>query len=500
MDVVHSSLTALDWVVIVFYGLGMLGIGYYYSRKNKTADDYMLGGRGMKSWKVGISLFATMFSAITYLSLPGELIKHGPMMFLWLTPIPFIYIVVAYYFIPFIMKLKVSSAYELLEKKLGVQNRVLAAIFFLIMRFLWMAVIIYMVAEKVIIPILGWSEQAALAVSIVMGIVTIIYTSIGGLRGVVITDVVQSFVLFGGTILAIVLIIMQLGGVTAIIPAEWPENWQGWVFFDTNARISFVTAFISTFAWFVFTAGSDQMSIQRCLATRDVKEARRMYLSNLVVDTLVQLLLLILGFSLFAYVQMHPEFLPNGKTIINSADTLFPRFIAHGFPVGISGLVLAGLLAAAMSSLSSGLNSSSLSIVNDFILRFSKKKMTEKEKVKLATIISFLIGVVIVLLSLVIGKIKGNLLELTFKTVNMLVAPLFVPFFMAMFIRFAKPYATFIGTLVSGLSALFISFSSEFFGVTISFLWIMPVSFLIGAFVSISLSLLPFEKVRIINK
>jgi SSS family solute:Na+ symporter len=96
----------------------------------------------------------------------------------------------------------------------------------------------------------------------------------------------------------------------------------------------------------------------------------------------------------------------------------------------------------------------------------------------------------------VIGNIKGNLLELTFKTVNMLVAPLFVPFFMAMFIRFAKPNATFIGTLVSGLSAFFISFSSELFGVTISFLWIMPISFLIGAVVSIGLSLLPFEEVR----
>ena len=490
----NSSLTLLDFIIIIAYGIGMLAVGFYYSRRNKNVDDYMLGGRGMKSWKVGISLFATMFSAITYLSLPGEMIKHGPMIFLMLTAIPFIYITVAYYFIPFIMKLKVSSAYELLETRLGLKNRILAAAYFLIMRLLWMSVILYMVAEKIIIPILGLSEQTALMVSIVIGIITIIYSSLGGLRGVVLTDVIQSFILFGGTLLAIILIVNKLGSVSAIIPSHWPENWAGWVFFDTNVRVSFLTAFISTYAWFVFTAGSDQMSIQRCLATRDVKEARRMYLSNLVVDTLVQLLLLVLGLSLFAYVKMNPDFLPGGTSITNGADSLFPRFIAHGFPMGFAGLVLAGLLAAAMSSLSSGINSSSLSIVNDFILRLGNKTMSEAQKVKLATLISFLIGVVIVLLSLIIGNIKGNLLELTFKTVNMLVAPLFIPFFMAMFVRIAKPTATFIGTLLSGVSAALVSFSQELLGMNISFLWIMPISFVIGVVISYGLSLLPFEE------
>ena len=107
------TLSTLDWTIIIVYGIGMLGVGFNFSRKNKNADDYMLGGRGMKSWQVGISLFATMFSAITYLSLPGEMIKHGPMIFLMVAAMPFIYYVAAYFFIPYIMKLKVDSAYEL---------------------------------------------------------------------------------------------------------------------------------------------------------------------------------------------------------------------------------------------------------------------------------------------------------------------------------------------------------------------------------------------------
>jgi solute:Na+ symporter, SSS family len=479
------SLTSLDWIVIIAYGIGMLAVGFYFSFQNKNSDDYMLGGRGMKSWRVGLSLFATLFSAVSYLSLPGEMIKHGPMIWSMVAALPFIYFVVAYFFIPFIMKQQITSAYELLETRLGLRNRLLAAIYFLIMRFVWMAVIIYMVAEKVIVPIMGWSGQTALAVSIVMGVITIIYTSTGGLRGVVLTDVVQTFILFGGTMLAIVLIINQLGSVSAIIPSQWPENWSGWVLFDTKIRVSFLTAFISTFCWYVCTAGSDQMAIQRYLATQDVKSAQRMYLSSIMSNLLVYILLAVLGLALFAYFKIHPELLAAGTSIVDGADLLFPRFIVIGLPAGVSGLVLAGLLAASMSSLSSGINSSALSIINDFILRFRKKTITETNKVKLAKIISVCIGVIIVLLSLIIGNIKGNLLELTYKTINLLVAPLFVPFLMAMFVRKATPAATFVGTLVSGIVAALISFSQELFGITISFLWIMPGSFLVGVIISI---------------
>ncbi|MEN8229749.1 MAG: sodium/solute symporter [Bacteroidota bacterium] len=490
-----TSLTVLDWIIIIGYAIGMLLVGFYYARKNKSAEDYLLGGRGMKSWKVGISLFATLFSAITYLSLPGEMIKHGPMIFVLITALPFVYFLVAYLFIPFIMKLQVSSAYELLETRVGVQNRLLASIYFLIMRFLWMSVIIYLVSKKIIIPIMGWSEQTALMVSIVMGIITIIYTSSGGLRGVVLTDVVQSFVLFGGTILAIVMIIKEMGNPSAIIPTTWPEHWAGWVFFDTKVRVSFVTAFISTFGWYVCTAGSDQMTIQRYLATRDVKGARRMYLSSIVMSVMVQLLLLILGLALFAYVRMRPDFL--GETsMLDGADTLFPRFIATVLPAGFSGIVIAGLLAAAMSSLSSGINSSSLSIVNDFILRFRNKSMSEENKIKLAQYISIAIGVIIVFVSLAMGNIRGNLLELTYKTTNLLSGPLFLPFFMAMFIRKAKPVATFIGTLLSGVTAVLVGFSYELLSIEISFLWIIPISFSVGLFFSMLLSYLPFEKSR----
>jgi SSS family solute:Na+ symporter len=279
-----------------------------------------------------------------------------------------------------------------------------------------------------------------------------------------------------------------LGSPSALIPAAWPDHWAGWVFFDTKVRVSFVTAIISTFGWYVCTAGSDQMAIQRYLATRDVKGARRMYLNSIVMNIMVLLLLLVLGLALFAYVTARPGFL-GGISVLEKADSLFPRYIAIGLPAGFSGIVIAGLLAAAMSSLSSGINSSSLSVVNDFILRTRGKTMSEEKKIKLAQFISLAIGAIIVFLSLAMGHIRGNLLELTYKTTNLLSGPLFVPFFMSMFIKRAKPNATFIGTLMSGISAILVGFSYELFSVDISFLWIIPISFSVGVTISILLSL-----------
>jgi len=480
----------LDWMVVAIYAMGMLIIGVHFKRKTKTTDDYMLGGRKMKPWNIGLSLFATLFSAITYLAMPGEMVKHGPMMWSKIASLPFVYAVVGWFLIPHIMKLRVSSAYELLEVRLGVKIRTLASVFFLLMRLIWMAVIIYMVADKVIVPIMGWSEDTAIWVSVVLGLFTIVYTSLGGLRGVVLTDVIQSFILFGGTILAIIIITNHFGSFSAMIPTQWPEHWAEWQFFDVNARVSFMTMNIAVFGMYVCTAGSDQMSIQRYLATRDAKAARKAFLTSLIANGIVYVMLAVLGIALMAYYQAHPELIMKGKTLASAADSLLPHFIIHGFPIGISGLVFSGLLAAAMSSLSSGINSSSLVVINDFIVRFKKQELSQETQIKWARIISLAIGVTIILLSLVMDNVSGNLIEITFKTVNLLVAPLFVPFFMAMFVSRSTENAVLIGTITSALTATFISFSSELFGLVISFLWILPGSFAVGVLVSYLLSLL----------
>ena len=491
---VPHSLTGLDWTVIGVYAIGMLSVGWYYSRRSATTDDYLLGGRNMNPINVGLSLFATLLSTISYLAYPGEMIRYGPMILAMVVAYPFVALVVGWFMIPFFMRLRVTSAYQILEMRLGLGVRMLGSLFFLSLRLLWMAVIIYATTDKVLVPLLGLDSSATPWLCAILGLITVTYTSMGGLRAVVLTDVVQTVILLGGAVLTVVLVTVFLGGVGGWWPTEWPAYWPEPKLYDPNERITFFGIVLATFTWWVCTSGSDQMAIQRYLATRDVKAARSVLVTTLGVNVLVNLLLTLVGLSLLAYFRVNPHLIPDGQTILGSADRLFTQFIALALPAGLSGLVVAGLLAAAMSSLSSGVNSSCSVITVDFIDRFRRSKENELDHVRLAKYVSVVVGVVVVLLSAFVGVVQGNLLEVTYKVVNLITVPLFGLFFMAIFVPWAKGWATILGAVGGMTVVVTINFWKELTGSTdgISFLWAMPLSFLTQTVIGSVASLLPF--------
>jgi solute:Na+ symporter, SSS family len=500
-DTEIGRMTYLDWGVIAVYAVGMLAVGWYYARRTVTTDDYLLGGRNMSPWKVGLSLFATLLSTLTYLAIPGEMIKYGPMVLAQLIAVPFISLVVGWLLIPRIMRLRVTSAYEILETQLGLSVRMLGSCFFLTLRLFWMSLVIFATADAVLVPVLELDASAVPWICAVLGVVTVIYTSMGGLRAVVLTDVIQTGILFGGAVLTVSLITVQMGGVGEWWPSEWPSHWQPPVFwYDPEVRFTFVGAALSMFTWFVCTAGSDQMAIQRYLATRDAPAARRMFNTSLLASVLLWPFLAAVGLALLAYFQARPEMhemLPPGQTVLENADKLLPLFIVRGLPTGITGIVIAGLLAAAMSSLSSGLNSACSVITTDFVDRFSRKREnSDNSHVRLAKYISFLIGVVVVFLGTLIGEVEGNLLELCYKIANLLAAPLFLLFFMAIFIPWSTPFGTYIGAICAVLTAIDVAYC-EAWGLT--FVWMMPASFIVGALVGMQASLLPIGRKRSMN-
>ena len=181
-----------DWSVILVYAVGILAIGWYYWRRTKTTEDYLLGGRKMRPLAVGLSFFAALFSTISYLAWPGELIKYGPMILSIVVAYPLVAIVVGRFMIPYIMKLRITSAYEILETRLGLSVRMLGSALFLLLRLLWMAVIIYATVSKVLVPLLALDPSAIPYLSIVMGVVPLVYTAMGGLRAGVVVDVLKS--------------------------------------------------------------------------------------------------------------------------------------------------------------------------------------------------------------------------------------------------------------------------------------------------------------------
>jgi len=484
----------IDWAVIVLYGLGMLSIGVYFSRRQKTSDEYLVGGRRINPFVSGISMFASYISTISYLAIAGETIKHGPHVYvIHILSIIVVYPITAYFIIPLFMKLPITSAYEIIEKPLGRGVRVTGSIIFLLTRFIWMALLTYLTA-KALTVMLNWDESAIIWIAVAGGVITLVYSTIGGLRAVVTTDVTQFFILLFGAVLTIVLVTVRLGGTGAWVPTEWAANWDDIVFFswDPHVRLTIFFTIVHIIAWWISTAGSDQMAIQRFVATKDVHTARRAFLWCQLGEKLLFFILMCVGFALLSFYRTNPHFIPDGKDLITDADFLFPNFIANYLPIGASGLVIAAIFSAAMSSLSSGINSTAAVFTTDILPWATKRDFTDGERLRLAKLCSLGAGVLVVIISSYIGKVPGNIMEMTSKTNGLFVCPLFNLFLMALFVPFATPFGTIMGSIYGVVCAFLIAFWDVLTGQPgLTFLWIGPGSLVVSVAFSMAFSMIP---------
>jgi len=333
--------------------------------------------------------------------------------------------------------------------------------------------------------------------------------------------------LFSGAILVIVTVTVRLGGFEWF-PRTWDSSWQSQpVFsFDPYIRLTVVGVIVMQTLWAVCTAGGDQTAIQRYMATRDARAARRSYLVNSAAVVAVVVVLTLVGLSLKGYFQTHPLQLPAGTTVANSADSLFPHFISHQLPIGISGLVVSGMFAAAMSSVDSGVNSITAVVLSDFVDRFrgsrSRRQTSsstshevtdndsppapqvspgdrdahdERQHVRAAKLIAMAVGIIVICASTTIEYIPGNLLEVSKRATALLVTPIFTLFFMALFVRFATAAGANSGSLCGFLTATLIAFWNPLIeNRSLSITWINPMALTVGIVVGCAVSLLTRQR------
>jgi len=458
-------------------------LGWYFGRRQRTTEEYFIGSGNMNSLLIGVSLFATLMSTITYLSTPGEVIGKGPVYLAYLLALPVVFLVVGYVLLPVYMRQRVTSAYELLESRLGLGIRMLGVVMFLALRLIWMSLLIYL-AAKAMTVMMGVDEKYIPIIVLITGLVSVIYTSLGGLQAVVITDLIQTILLFGGALLVLVMITVDFGGF-GWFPTEWQPNWDSQPFFsfDPKTRISVVSLVLAYITWYICTAGGDQVAVQRFMATRDARAARHAYATQLIVGAVVSITLSVVGFALLGYFQAHPEAIPTDMGLTKDADKIFPHYIAYHLPVGVSGLVVAAMFAAAMSSIDSGVNSITAVVMTDLLDRFGWRPATEKGHVFAARLLAFSIGGTVIVGSMYMGHIPGNITAVTNKTVNLLTPHIFSLFVFALFIPFARPAAVWLGSICGLTTAVLIAFSGPIFGFDfetgydpVSFLWVGPVS------------------------
>ena len=490
-------MAVVDWIIVFVYAVSTIGLGWYFGRQQKSAKEYFIGSGKMNPTLIGVSLFATLLSTITYLSLPGETIGKGPIYLTNFIVYPLIFLVLAYVILPVYMRQKkVTSAYELLEVKLGVSARLLGAVMFLMLRLVWMSLLIFLTAKAIAVMV-GVDEKWVPLIVAITGVFAVTYTSLGGLRAVVITDLLQTILLYGGALLVIGTVTWKMGGF-GWFPTQWQEDiWDTQPIFslDPSTRITLVGTLLQVFLWMVCTAAGDQVSVQRYMATENAATARRAMTVWLIVGTIVGVTLGMVGFSLLGYFQAHPELLPAGTTLKDNADKIFPLFIAQHLPPVVTGLVVSGLFAAAMSSVDSGVNSITAVVLSDFMERFGRKPETDQKQVRFARIMAIIIGVIVVGLSSVVGLIPGNFTAVTNKTVNLLTVPIFLLFFFALFVPSANAKGVWLGVIASVTVAVLIAFGGQIFGQIpgpdgkpidpVSFQWISPAALVVGVVVGL---------------
>ncbi len=491
-----KGLTAIDWIIVALYAGSTIFLGWWFGRKQKDTSEYFIGSGAMNPLLIGVSLFATLLSTISYMSFPGETLGKGPVYMTNMLAYPIIFFLVGYVLLPVYMKQKVTSAYELLEDKLGVSARLLGAGMFLILRLFWMSLLVYLTAKAIAIMI-GVDEKFIPLIVLITGAFAITYTSLGGLKAVVITDLMQTILLYGGACLVIGTVTYKMGGF-GWFPTEWQADiWDKQPIFslDPSTRVTVVGSILSVLIWYTCTSGGDQVSIQRFMATKDAMTARKAIGMQLIVGAVVGITLGFVGFALLGYFQANPQLLPEGMTLKENADKIFPHFIAFHLPPVVSGLVVAGLFAAAMSSIDSGVNSITAVVMTDVLDRFGRKPETERKHFLYARFLAVGIGVVVVLCSALMEHVPGNITAVTNKTVNLLTVPIFLLFFFALFVPTANAKGVWTGVLSSVTVATLIAFSGPLFGMDpvtgldpISFQWISPCALAVGVSVGMAAS------------
>ena len=474
-----EGLQLLDYAVILVYLGGVLAAGWYFSREQEQQEDYFVGGRRLPWFAVGLSIVATMLSTVTYLAAPGEVIQHGLALAIGWLAMPLAFMVVNFLWVPFFMRLGVTSIYEYLDDRFGLVARLTAVVLFvLILRLLWMATIVLtgsravaQITHESVVRLLGvgWSlDEWLLVVLFSVGLFATLYTMLGGIKAVVWTDVAQFVALSAGVVLTLFFVAWKTGTG----PVDWWMTTTGnkgsghelppFASWDITTRNTILFTILNATFWYVCTFIGDQVAVQRYLTTPSVKAAVRGNIVNFVADFLVMILLALCGMALLTY-YLDPAFqteIAQGITDPRDervADQVFTHFITYGLPVGVSGLVVAALFAVAMSSLDSGLNSVAAVLTIDVFERLSisvrgrRSRATTDGSTKnrgltnsgtgrnlwVPRTITFVVGIGCTLLAWAMLSIpeRYNIIGITARTFNCALGPLAAMFVVGMFVR-----------------------------------------------------------------
>ncbi len=475
-DLLSSQFTTLDWCVLVGYFVGIIGLGlFFWRRSSSSTEEFTAGGRSLPGWLTGLSIFATYLSSISYLALPGKAFADNWNGFVFSLGLPLAAIVAVMYFVPMYRLGNDVSAYALLERRFGVWARVYGSAFYLLFQIARIGMVMYLMALPMAV-IFGWDIRVIIVIT---GFVVTLYSFIGGIVAVIWADAIQAIVLLVGAVVALYVILHGMPGGPAQV-FEIAE--QGDKFslgsFEWKTVSKPTVWILLAFGFFenLKNFGIDQSFIQRYIASKSSAQARGGVWLSVALYVPVSALFFFIGTSLYGYYQTHTgdvteireivarqRLMQAGETSITAdkitavastltdkdiGDRVFPHFIAKHLPSGVTGLLIAAIFAAAMSTVSTSLNSSATLVMSDFYQRFVSPHADDRQLMRVLYFGTVMWGVMGTAMAIWLVRLTDSALDIWWTLSSVLGSGLLGLFMLGMLCRNVRNREAIIGVLV----------------------------------------------------
>lgn len=471
-------MSVIDWIIVLIYSLGIIGMSYAVGRKQKNQDDYYLGSKRVRPWQVGMSMAANQVSAISLIGVPAFIAAKAGGGLVWLQyelAIPLSMMVIIIFLVPLFRNTGGITIYHYLEVRFGSTTRSILSFMFLMSRSLATGVALlatsYVTSACVSIPL-----DAAI---VIIGVISLVYTAMGGIRADIYSDIIQLAVLWASSFVVIGILLSYTGTDfhLSMLDAgrlnifDFTSTGLG----DGNT-FAFFPMLIGGFFLYISYYGCDQSQAQRLLTTKTNAGANR----SLVINSLVRFPLVItysvIGILLIPFISMNPSFAI--KAASGPPDMVMPVFFTSYVPAGLLGIIVAGIFAASMSSIDSAINSLSAATWDDFLvkLRPGLQDISDNKKVHLSRAITVLWGSFAVLFALVIAGRSETVIELVNKIGSAFYGPIAGTFLLGMLIKKAWQKPAVLG-LVTGIAVNVLLWI--FFERYISWMWWNAVGFFV---------------------
>ena len=366
----------IDYIIVLVSILAAIGMGVYFAHRQKDTSTYFAGGGKIPAWAVGVSIFATLISSVTFLAYPGAAYADNWILLVQGLMVPVVLVALIGVIVPLFRKVIRLSTYEYFERRFGLFARLYSSLAFTLGHFSKAGTVFFLVS----MALATFLDINIYSIVLVLGITIIILTLLGGMEAIVWMDVVQGALLIGGGIICVLILMFGInGGPSELfsIASQYDKISFGPYDWDLT-QLTFLVMVLNGIFYALQKYGTDQTIVQRYLAAKNDREAKKAAYIGVMMSVPIWALFMFIGTALFAYYHAQgAPVLPEGL----KADEVFPYFIAHELPVGIRGLIIAALAAAAISSLDSDLNCLSAIAVQDYYMRF-RKETTDQQQLR----------------------------------------------------------------------------------------------------------------------